>query len=278
MSSYTRDPRSGGLLHALLTLAQPPRFVPVAPSRAAVRYLDVERPGIPPLCDVYLPRGPGSHPSVIVVHGGGFVIGHRAMKPVRLLATRLSGEGFAVCAIDYRLLFRGGGLDAQLDDVHAAARFWRARAAEHGCDPERISMLGLSAGAALTLLHAGTGEHRYHRLVSVYGPADFDRVTGRRATLLLSSVMGTRDRRAWKERSPATHAAIPTPLLLLHGEGDVMVPPDHARRLHALREAQGLPTELELVPGVGHGWLNDASLPQTEHALTRIVEFLSKNA
>ncbi len=71
-----------------------------------------------------------------------------------------------------------------------------------------------------------------------------------------------------------THASMETPLLVMHGTHDAMVPVEHAHRLHAARVARGLPTELELVPGMDHGWINDASLPETEHALARIVAFL----
>jgi acetyl esterase/lipase len=268
---------TGGLFHALSILAQPARFEAVAPTHRGVPYARNARRGVAPLCDVYLPTphgGPSSRASVIVVHGGGFVIGHRAMKPVRLVATRLCEAGFAVCAIDYRLLLRGGGLDAQVEDVNAAAAFWRRECAGFGCDPERISMLGFSAGAALMLLHAGTSAHGYHRLVNVYGATDFTRMSGRQADLLLALVTGTRDRRVWARKSPVVHADMATPLLTIHGLEDDLVPVAQATSLHDSRRARGLPSELELVPRMRHGWLNDASLPETEQAIARVLRFL----
>ncbi len=274
MTRAPRDPRTGGLLHALYVLARPATFEALAPTHEALVYSRARRRGIAPLCDVYVPAGGGPHPSVIVVHGGGFVIGHRRMKPVRLVATRLCRAGFAVCAVDYRLLLRGGGLAEQVDDVTAAAAFWRAESARFGCDPARISMLGFSAGAALMLLHAGTCGHAYHRLVSIYGPVDFDRMSGRRAELLLGVLLGTRDRQVWKERSPSAHAHVASPLLVVHGTHDDLVPVAHATRLFEARRARGLPTEIEIVEGMRHGWLNDASLPETEHAVSRVLAFL----
>lgn len=223
---------------------------------------------------MYLPEEGKAHPSVVVVHGGGFVIGHRRMKPVRLVATRLCRAGFAVCTVDYRLLLRGGGLDAQVDDVAAAASFWRTECARFGCDEARISMLGFSAGASLMLLHAGSSEHAYHRLVSIYGPTDFHRISGRRAGLLLRMILGTSDRAQWKDKSPSARAGTSSPLLIIHGTDDDLVPVGHATRLHEARAARGLPSELELVHGMRHGWLNDASLPETEQAIRRVVAFL----
>lgn len=274
MTAANRDPRTGGVLHALYTLARPARFDAVEPTHGAVPYLPGTRRGVAALCDVYLPPEAGPHPSVIVVHGGGWVIGDRRMKPVRLVATRLCRAGFAVCAVDYRLLLRGGGLDAQVEDVTAAADFWRAESERFGCDPERISMLGFSAGATLMMLHAGASERSYHRLVSIYGAIDFHRMSGRGAELLLGMVLGTRDRRVWEEKSPSMRAHMKSPLLVIHGTEDDLVPVAQATRLHASRCERGLPCEIELVPGMRHGWLNDASLPETEHAIARVIAFL----
>jgi acetyl esterase/lipase len=268
-----RDSRSGGLLQALALLARPARFDAIEPTHEGVPYADQARRGVSPLCDVYLPAGPGPHPSVVVVHGGGFVIGHRRMKPVRFVATRLCAAGFAVCAVDYRLLLRGGGLEAQVQDVTAAATFWRSSPARFRCDPARVSMLGFSAGAALMLLHAAKSEP-YHRLVNVYGAVDFHRMSGRRTELLLHMLTGTRDRAAWEQMSPSAQAHMPTPMLTIHGTHDQLVPVAQATRLHEARRARGLPSELELVEGMPHGWLNDASLPETERAVERVIAFL----
>ncbi len=270
-----RDSRSGGLLQALALLARPARFEALEPTHRGLPYADGRRRGVPPLCDVYLPAAPRPYPSVIVVHGGGFVIGHRRMKPVRLVATRLCEAGFAVCALDYRLLLRGGGLAAQVEDVTAAAAYWRSEHARFGCDPARVSMLGFSAGAALMLLHAAKSEP-YHRLVNVYGVVDLHRMSGRRAEPLLRVLTGTRDRRAWEAMSPSTHAHAPSPLLTIHGTRDELVPVAHATRLHEARRARGLPSELEIVEGMPHGWLNDASLPESERAVQRVIHFLNQ--
>jgi acetyl esterase/lipase len=263
-----------GLLHALSLLVRPASFEALEPTHARVRYAAGPRRGVEPLCDVYLPEGEGAHPSVVVVHGGGFVIGHRRMKPVRLVATRLCRAGFAVCAVDYRLLLRGGGLDAQVEDVGAAATFWRSAHARYRCDPARVSMLGLSAGAALMLLHAGTSEHAYHRLVSIYGALDFHDMPGPAKALLLRMLLGTGDRAVWRARSPSAHAHVPSPMLAIHGTHDELVPVGHSTRLHEARRARGLPSELEIVEGMPHAWLNDASLPETDRAVERVVEFL----
>jgi len=270
--------RSSGISYALYTLVRPARFEARQPTHASVRYTREARRGVPPLCDVYLPEGGEARASVLVVHGGGFVAGHRRMKPVRLIATRLAEAGFAVCAMDYRLRFRGGGLATQLEDVDSAAAFWRDECVRFGCDPARISIVGFSAGATLTLLHASRSDHVYHRLVSFYGPTDFERVSGRRAGLLLRLAIGTGERSAWRRWSPAARPHPASPLLLIHGTDDQLVSSTHATRLHELRTAEGHPTELVLVPSMRHGWLNDASLAETDEAVARVLAFLAPSA
>ncbi|CAN5336471.1 N/A [soil metagenome] len=254
--------------------AQPARFDSLSPTHAALAYSAEARRGIAPRCDVYLPSGKGPHPSVIVVHGGGWIVGNRQMKPVRFIAMRLCRAGFAVCSIDYRLLLRGGALDAQLGDVNAAAAYFRAECTRFDCDPDRISMLGFSAGAALMLLHAGAISIPYHRLVNVYGALDFHRMPAQKTRFLLGMLLGTRDLAEWERRSPSAHIGISSPILTIHGSEDALVPVDHATRFHEARLARGLPSELVVVPGMDHGFLNDASLSESEDAVSRVVAFL----
>jgi len=264
---------SRGLGYALFTLLSPAGFEAAEPDDAAVPYRPGRARGIPPLCDIYVPSGPGPHRSMIIVHGGAFVVGSWRMKPVRLLATRMVARGFAVCAFDYRLLFRGGGFEAQLEDVDHAARFWRERCPEYGCDPARISMAGFSAGATLMLLHASGGP-RYERLVNIHGVTDFELISGRRADLLMRLVHGSSDRGALRDRSPVHRSDVDAPILSLHGTDDRLVSPAHSTRLHERRRRLGLPSELELFEGMRHGWFNVASLPETERGLRRIERFL----
>ena len=118
--------------------------------------------------------------SVLFVHGGGFVIGSKQMKPVRFLTARLVAAGFAVCSIDYRMVFRGGRIEEGVQDVTDGLRFWRAQASRWAADPNQISVLGISAGATLSLLALGTHSTHTHvnRLVSVFGLYDFSWLTG----------------------------------------------------------------------------------------------------
>lgn len=237
--------RYDALLTSLRSLrGEPP--ISIAPTEAAVRYREPRR-GIAPLADVYHPARPSGR-SVVLVHGGAFVIGSRRMKPMRLLAARLVEAGLTVCAVDYRMMFRGGRLDEAIADVTDAVEFWRARSTGE------ISLVGLSAGASIALGVAARSPH-VARLVCAFGLYEVDHLRGI-ASVFPRLLFGTADRTAWTARSPRHLPQPTTPTLLLHGTEDGLVPVDQARRLAAHREALGLPTRLVIYEGAPHGFFN----------------------
>jgi acetyl esterase/lipase len=219
-----------------------------------VRYRTRAARGITPLADIYLPPH-GSAPSVVLVHGGGFVIGSRRMKPIRYLAARLVEAGIAVCAIDYRMIFRGGRLDEAVDDVCDAFAFWRARAP----DPDAVSMIGLSAGATLAMLatsRLGARSPGPSRLACCFGLYELDQLEGAMAGALLRLLLRRSDRPTWRDRSPRSMPQPEIPTLLLHGGADALIPVAQAHRLAAHREALGLPTRLVIYPDAPHGFFS----------------------
>lgn len=246
----------------------------IAPAATGVRYRARSARGIAPLADLYLPTNPIGA-SVVLVHGGGFVIGSRTMKPMRLLAAQLSRARISVCAIDYRMIFRGGRLAEALDDVRAAHEFWTERVAGYGLDPARVSMIGLSAGGTLAMLAAARAPRgSVHRLVSCFGLYEIDHLQGP-ASVLPRLLFETADRDTWRSRSPG-HAEQPSaPTLLLHGDDDLLVPVEQARRLAARREWLGLPTRLVVYPGARHGFFNvrgsTAAAAATSELITHVT-------
>ena len=113
--------------------------------------------------EVSIPKGPGPHPVIIWVHGGGWVGGdHRRMPPFTPFAL---DAGFAVASLDYRLTSEGGDWGeapvcwpAQLHDCKAGVRWLRANAARLRLDPERLYAWGHSAGGHLVTMLALTND------------------------------------------------------------------------------------------------------------------------
>ena len=87
-------------------------------------------------------------------------------------------------------------------------------------------------------------------------------------------LLQSRDRELWGWHSPLARCTMPAPMLLIHGTADTLVPIEHARRLHARRNELGLPAELIEYPGIPHGFLNDATLPESRAAADAVIRFL----
>jgi acetyl esterase/lipase len=261
---------SGGLVHAVVSLLTPPHFTPRQPVASALPYRESWPRGIAPLAEVYLPDGPGPHPSVVLVHGGGFLIGSKTMKPMLYLAKKWAEAGFAVMVFDYRMIFRGGRIEAVVDDVATAITWWSEQTERFNLQPDRINLMGLSAGATSMLL-AGSRlpAGLVDRMVSVFGVYDFTYLNGQLTKLLRRWLFQSMDRSVWLRWSPVETARMPNPVLLVHGTVDDLVPIGHAARLAAMRTELGLPVETVVIEGARHGFFNEA---RTQHHADQAVD------
>ena len=104
--------------------------------------------------DLFVPADPPAPPPVVVlVHGGGWRSGSRHAWTGA--ARDLVAEGWAAATIDYRLRDTAP-YPAAVDDVAAALRFLGAEGGRLGVDPNRLALMGGSAGGHLALLAAMT--------------------------------------------------------------------------------------------------------------------------
>jgi len=101
--------------------------------------------------DLYVPNQPGSHPIVILIHGGYW----RACYGLELmngLAEDLARRGYAVWNIEYRRVGDpGGGWPGTFQDVALATDYLRDLAPSYGLDLTKIVPIGHSAGGHLAL-------------------------------------------------------------------------------------------------------------------------------
>ena len=106
--------------------------------------------------DLYLPTDTQSVPCLIAVHGGGWQRGTR--KNYRHLGNFLARHGIALFAISYRFAPKHR-YPAAFHDVRAAIQFLRSTGADHWVDPQRLALIGDSAGGHLAALTALAGDH-----------------------------------------------------------------------------------------------------------------------
>lgn len=244
-----------------------------------------EHDGMKLLGDLYLPEGAGNAPVLVGVHGGGWQLGDR--KFYRHWGNYLAKNGYAVFAIEYRLMRPGVKTwPGAVYDCKAAVQFVRARAAELGLDPERIALIGDSAGAHLAALVALAGgetlfaaEYQSDRyalvradvkaVIGIYGVYDMAAqwehdLVARPRDQITEKFLGcplTANRKAFFEASPLSYATVDknsTRFLLIYGREDDIVDPvtQSEKFLMALKQG-GFFARTIVVPGAGHFWSAD---------------------
>jgi acetyl esterase/lipase len=220
------------------------------------------------LLDLAHPReGSGPFPAVVVLHGGCWVGGNR--KRCVPMVLELARHGHVAISASYRLAPRHR-YPAQVHDARCAVRWLRANAARYRIDPERIAVLGYSAGGHLACLLGttadnrdleGTGGHagyssQVQLVVAYYPPTDLLRMPrSYLRTLVLESFLGSSSARTCIRASPITHAGRHSaPTLLVHGTDDRVVPLAQSEAFaRKLREA-GAHVELRTLHNAGHGF------------------------
>jgi acetyl esterase/lipase len=241
--------------------------------------------------DVYLPAATGPFPTVIWIHGGGWLSGNR--KDIEEASFVLCA-GFALASIDYRFSTEAA-FPARTHDVKAAIRYLRANAETLELDPDHFVLFGSSAGgqiasmagasdgvAALEDLSFGneTTPSRVSAVVDWYGPTEFASMD---AALLAqgcpealanhsepnspeSQLLGcTVGEPACADEvasaSPVSYVgADDPPFLIMHGTTDCAVPAQQSLYLAAALGESSVCASYQSVVGAGHGgpaWLSD---------------------
>jgi acetyl esterase/lipase len=224
--------------------------------------------------DVYLPRTTtGSHPCVVLVHGGGWFFGDKSFYTT--FASELASDGYVAASINYRMLPKWP-YPAELDDTQLAVRYLRAHATEYHIDSARFGAVGDSAGGYLVAMLGLRGTRdkslplsqyssRVQAVFDLYGPTDFtvDPATtplpkeGIAIVQAFLHATQTENPALYKSSSPITYVSpAAAPFLIVHGSSDDLVPFDQSVRLAKALAANKVSVTLLAVAGAPHGFLN----------------------
>src|SRR5438552_4131707 len=148
MKCFPRFSRGPGLVSGLLLASL---FLAAAGSlenfdtKTDIEFAIVD--GVSLKLDAYVPRSQGLHPAIVYVHGGGFTAGDKRDYD-RSATTPLMERGFGVISVNYRLAPKHP-FPAAADDVETAIRYIKTHAQELNVDPDRLVLMGASAGGHL---------------------------------------------------------------------------------------------------------------------------------
>ena len=226
-----------------------------APRAGVTRSSDIAyAPGPDHVLDVYAPtRRCAGAPVVVFFYGGGWESGSR--KTYRFVGASLAAKGVVAVIPDYRL-YPAVRFPGFMQDAAEAVAWTRDHVAQYGGDPDRLFLMGHSAGGQIAALLALDG--RYLRAAGV-DPGDITGVVGlagpydflplRSSTL--KAIFGPET--DWPRSQPINYVtpAAP-PMLLAAGTADDTVDPGNTARLAARLRQDGVAVDEHLYPGLGH--------------------------
>jgi acetyl esterase/lipase len=215
--------------------------------------------------DVYLPKGQGPFPGMLVVHGGAWAIGSRSQ--LTTAAKAFAEHGYTTVAISYRLAPHYK-FPAQIYDCQAAVRWMRSHASELKIDPKHIGGYGYSAGGHLVALLGTLGDKdlcekgvpnnapsaRLQVVLAGGAPCDFRLLPGHNEQLSFW-LGGSRSEKpdAYRDASPTSFiTADDPPMFFFHGDQDWIVPVGSPRRMVGLLTGAGVTAEMYTVKNAGH--------------------------
>jgi acetyl esterase/lipase len=177
----------------------------------------------------------GSLPLVVCIHGGGWAMGDK--DQMAWMAIRYAQQGYIGVTLSYRLNHEAP-IPACIFDVKEAIRYLKYISSDIHADPERIAVLGYSAGAHLALMIGLSPKalefksDAYPRqdssvdcVVAISAPADLEERFKSQGRLGFLVEDKSADANFIRTISPLTWVdRQQVPVLMLHGNQDRIVP------------------------------------------------------
>jgi len=245
--------------------------------------------GTPLELDIYTPENlAGPVPGIIFIHGGGWRSGKR--QDYKFYTTRFATHGYVVATVSYRLK-EAGYFPNCVEDVKCAVRWMRANATQLNVDPDRIAVIGGSAGGHLSMMAGyssdvaefeGQGGHlgvssAVQAVIDIYGPVDFTVEETRDHPLLTGFMQGTYEEVPEKfvKASPLTYLdPSDPPTLIIHGTIDTLVPVEQSDLLAEKFQELGMMYWYDRIDGWPHAM--DIANPVNQRVEQVAIAFLKE--
>ncbi|MEK7684403.1 MAG: alpha/beta hydrolase [Verrucomicrobiota bacterium] len=205
-----------------------------------------------PTLTIYRPaKDKDTGTAILICPGGGYWNLYWQLEGEEVAAW-LNSLGVTGIILKYRVPRRpdepkGEPARRPLQDAQRAVSLVRSRAIQWGIDPQRIGMVGFSAGGHLALATATNFEKR------TYGPIDdIDKISCRPdfAILVYSGYLKAKDK---DELAPGLRIPAGTPpIFLVHGGDDIVSPPEHSLFMYLALKRAGVPAELHIYATATH--------------------------
>jgi acetyl esterase/lipase len=226
-------------------------------------------------------------PVMIFIHGGAWRTGKRSDYLPYLID--YAKKGFVTITVSYRLV-KQATFPAAVQDVNCAVKFIKNHAGEYGINPDKVVLIGGSAGGHLSLMigYAGNedlfsedcpmeNDSKVNAIIDLYGPADLTTPYAI-STYQTQDFLNTtfdKDPDVYKMASPKTFITPDDPpTLIFQGTIDSLVPVSQSDSLDSWLDKAGIPHEYHRLKGWPHTM--DVSVKVNEYCQYYIDAFLEK--
>jgi acetyl esterase/lipase len=282
--------------HFLAALAAALLLVPAASAQTKPEFTRQEdviyarKYGTALTMDIFTPKAKTNGAGVIFAVSGGWFSSKSSINLA--FFNELLQRGYVVFAVVHGSQPKFT-IPEVLEDMHKATRFIRLNAARHGVDPERIGIMGGSAGGHLSLMQGCAFKmadakakdplervsSKANAVACFFPPTDFLNYGAEGLVQLGDGTLKgfwapfdfhepnpgkggfkpisdpERRKEIGKQISPVYHASKDSaPALIIHGDADKLVPIQQAERMIAALKEKGVPCELVTKKGGDHGW------------------------
>jgi acetyl esterase/lipase len=205
-----------------------------------------------PTITIYRPaKDKDTGAAILICPGGGYWDLYWELEGEEVAAW-LNAQGVTGIIVKYRVPRRPDEPKAEparrpLQDAQRAVSLVRNKAKEWGIDPKRIGMVGFSAGGHLAIATATNFEKRTYEATD-----DIDKVSCRPdfAIAAYSGYLKVKDK---DELAPGLRIPADTPpIFLVHGEADIISPPENSVLMYLALKRAGIPAELHIYAGAAH--------------------------
>ncbi len=236
--------------------------------------------------DILRPAHKEKMPAILYIPGGGFINANRANAMQERM--ELAEAGYVVASMTYRVA-PTAQFPQPLEDVKAAIRYLKANGEKFDIDPNRIGVMGGSAGGYLAAMAGTTSglkdfdkgdnlqvDSTIQCAVDLYGLSDLTKIgddyskgvqethksAGATEALWVngSPVFGGKDGGILNNLEAAEKAnpihyihSTSAPMLLMHGTADAVVSPSQTDLLYQALRQKGIPAQRYIIPNAGHG-------------------------
>jgi acetyl esterase/lipase len=239
--------------------------------------------------DVWYPRdNPNPTPTLVYIHGGGWIFGSKEGSVYQLLP--YLEKGWRVVNVEYRMA--GNSLaPGAVEDTRCALRWVARNAKQWNFDTSKIVLTGHSAGGHLSLITGmlpdktpfdnrcyGDEKINVAAIINWYGITDVnDLIQGANLKNYAVMWMGSQPNAAEIARSVSPLTYVRTglpPVLTIHGDKDDVVPYSHATRLKDALDKSKVTNKLFTIKNGGHGMFEQSEYVRS---FEEIWKFLQDN-